>query len=119
MKPLSMRKVLHLVVLAACGGSGTTLPDSGTDGSVDGLGCVREPALADRVRHVVIAHPLAAGGVPGNDWEVLDLSMTGELSRPGRRFTMGHALTGEVAFTADGKIGVAAQGDGSVGVFAL
>jgi hypothetical protein len=115
-----MRRVLHFVVLAACGGSGNTPGDSGTDGSVDGPGaCVREPAPANGVRHVVVAHPFDSAGMKANAWEVLDLQANGELSRPGHMFTMGRAFMGEVAFTPDGKLGLAAQEDGSVGIFKL
>lgn len=109
--------VLALAAVGCGGGGGDTSPgDSGTDGTP---ACVREPAAADRVRHVVIAHPYADASTKANAWEVLDLSATGELSRPGRTFTMGRAIVGELAFTRDGTIGVAAQEDGSLGVFRL
>lgn len=115
-----MRRVTVVLAIAAagCGGGGgdTSPGDSGTDGT---QACVREPAPADRVRHVVIAHPYADASTKSNAWEVLDLSPTGELSRPGRTFTMGRAIVGELAFTRDGAIGVAAQEDGSLGVFRL
>ncbi|HEY5921900.1 MAG TPA: hypothetical protein VIV11_09535 [Kofleriaceae bacterium] len=80
---------------------------------------MREPGPADRVRHVVVAHPFDAAGMKANAWEVLDLSAAGELSRPNRTFTMGRAFMGEVAFTPDGKLGIAAQEDGSLGIFKL
>jgi hypothetical protein len=80
---------------------------------------MRDPGPADRVRRVVVSHPYDANSAKSNVWEVLDLSMTGELSRPNRMFTMGRAYIGEVAFTPDGKIGIAPQEDGSLGIFKL
>jgi hypothetical protein len=80
---------------------------------------VREPAVADRVRHVVISHPYTENSAKSNAWEVLDLSATGELTRPGRTFMMGRSFTGELAFTRDGQIGVAAQEEGTLGIFRL
>jgi hypothetical protein len=116
-----MRRVLLVSVLTACGGGGGGPGGSGTDASVDGPGttCVREPAAADRVRHVVVSHPYTADSMKSNAWEVLDLSVSGELSRPGRTFEMGRAHVGEVAFTRDGKIGIAAQEGGTLGIFRL
>ncbi len=80
---------------------------------------MRDPAAADRVRRVVVSHPYSADSMKSNAWEVLDLSATGELSRPGRTFEMGRAYIGEVAFTPDGRIGIAPQEDGSLGIFSL
>jgi hypothetical protein len=116
-----MRRVLLVAVLTACGGSSDSAGDSGTTPTVDSPSttCVREPAAADRTRHVVISHPYTADSMKSNEWEVLDLSTTGELSRPGHAFTMGRAYIGEVAFTPDGKIGIAPQEDGTLGIFKL
>lgn len=109
--------VLSIAAVGCSDGGEDTRPgDSGTDGTG---ACVREPAAADRVRHVVISHPYADASTKSNAWEVLDLSAAGELSRPGRTFTMGRAISGELAFTQDGKIGVAAQEDGTLGIFRL
>lgn len=80
---------------------------------------MRDPGPADGTRRVVVSHPYDADGMKSNVWEVLDLSPAGELGRPGHTFTMGRAFVGEVAFTRDGRIGMAAQEDGTVGVFAL
>jgi hypothetical protein len=80
---------------------------------------VREPGAADRVRHVVISHPYTADSMKSNAWEVLDLSATGELSRPNKAFEMGRAYIGEVAFTRDGAIGIAPQEYGTLGIFKL
>lgn len=118
-----MRRVLLVAALAACGEGSNSAGDSDASVQSDGPGttCVRDPAAADRARRVVVAHPYSADGMKSNAWEVLDLSATGELTRPtpSRSFTMGRAFVGEVAFTPDGKIGIAAQEDGSLGIFKL
>ena len=75
--------------------------------------CEREPLAADRTRFVVLAHPF----VP--DYEVLELSTDGVVTRRGPRFTMGKAAEARIAFTPDGAVGVAAQDDGSIGIFRL
>ena len=78
--------------------------------------CPRTPAPADRPRKVVLAHPYDASAAKSNTWELLDLATDGTLSVPGVPFTMGRAVNGEVAFTPDGKVGLIAQEDGTVGV---
>lgn len=108
--------VLALVV--GCGddgGGGSTSGDSGTDGAT----CSRQAPAADRTRFVVVSHPYGAGSTQSDAWEVLDLSPSGAVSRPGRTFTMGRAIVGKVAFTVDAKVGIAAQDDGTLGVFTL
>ena len=108
-----------MAVVAACSGGGSSPGDFRTDAAADAPACGREPPPADRVRHVVISHPYDTNSMKSNAWEVLDLSETGELSRPNRTFTMGRALVGEVAFTRDGRIGIAPQEDGTLGIFKL
>lgn len=114
-----------LVALAACGGGGgaSTIDGGGqTDAAVgpDGpAGCARTPAAADRTRYVVVAHPFDAAGAKANAFEVLELSTTGQLSRPNRTFELGNAFAGTIAFTPDGEVGLVAQEDGTVGVFRL
>jgi hypothetical protein len=109
-----------LVALAACGGGGAGAPDAaGDDAGGDAPACARMPAAADRVRHVVVSHPYDASSQQANAWEVLDLSATGELTRPNHTFTMGRGMDTEIAFTPDGEIGIAVQDDGSLGVFRL
>ncbi len=91
-------------------------PDGGNDGPA---ACARMPAAADRARHVVVAHPYDTDGNKADTFEVLDLSQTGELTRPGRTFTLGRAAVGTIAFTPDGEIGLVATEDGKLGVFRL
>ncbi len=79
--------------------------------------CPRLPAPADRPRKVVVSHPYDADGNPAGSWEVADLSQDGVLVPGGPRFEMGRAAWGEVVFTPDGAIGIAAQDDGTLGVF--
>jgi hypothetical protein len=97
-------------------GDGPAPTDGGGDGAVNP--CPRTAAAADRIRKVVVSHPFASGGAHVNAWEVLDLATTGALSRPSVTFTLGAAtMDGQVAFTPDGEVGIAAQEDGSLGVF--
>lgn len=115
------RLMIVLSIAAGCGddGGGVTAPgDSGTT-DTPSPACVREPAPADRPRYVVVSHPYTANAMQSDAWEVLELSAAGELSRPGRTFTMGRGFVGEVAFTPDGEIGVAPQEDGTLGIFRL
>lgn len=84
-----------------------------TTGSGGGSGACRELAAADRDRFVVVGRP----AVP--DYQVLVLSEAGELSATEHTFTMGEANDVPIAFTPDGRIGVAVQSDGSLGVFTL
>ena len=95
-------------------------PVSGcTSSNADGGSCPRTPAPADRARHVVVSHPYDDTGAEATGYEVLDLSASGALTRPGRRFQLGRATQGAIAFTPDGKVGLVAQVDGTVGVFTL
>jgi hypothetical protein len=122
-----MRCIALVVAVAACGGgSSPGTPDGdpsmtadaapGVDGAT---GCPRVASPADGPRHVVVSHPYDAAGDPSPAYEVIDLSATGELSRPGRTFTLGRATVGSIAFTPDGEVGLVAQEDGTVGVFRL
>ncbi|HEU5055144.1 MAG TPA: hypothetical protein VFU21_01405, partial [Kofleriaceae bacterium] len=77
------------------------------------------PAPADRVRHAVVSHPYTDDGSPASSWEVLSIDVGGELAATGTTFAMGRATGGSVAFTPDGAVGVAAQEDGTLGVFTL
>jgi hypothetical protein len=52
-------------------------------------------------------------------WSVWRLSPDGQLSDLDHSFEMSRSLFGVVAFTPDGEIGLAAQDDGTIGVFRL
>jgi len=114
-----MRKLVFLVGFAACGGDDAgTAVDAPVDSSMIS-GCPRTPAAPDRARHVVVSRPYDAAGAQAGGYEVLDLSVDGTLTRPGRLFTMGRALTGTIAFTPDGEVGIVALENGKLGVFRL
>jgi hypothetical protein len=68
------------------------------------------------VRKVVISHPYDADANRADTWTVYDLSVGGNLSATGHDFVMGLMLFGDVVFTADGAVGIAAQHDGTLGV---
>lgn len=84
-----------------------------------GEGCPREPAPADRPRWIVASLPYGTGGSPSRAWTLLRLDTDGRLAWTGARFEMGRATGGIVAFTPDGRLGIAAQDDGSLGVFTV
>lgn len=94
-------------------GSTDVAPPEDTGREADAApGCGRVPAAADRARKVVVARPFT-----GTEYEVFDLSETGELSRPGVSFSMGSGQQGTIQFTPDGEVGFVAQKDGTIGVF--
>ena len=111
-------------------GDGDSDADADGDGDGDADGdqegdadipddCPRRPGEADRTRYVVISHPYTPEGTDGTSYEVLELSAAGELSQTGRTFEMGRSPFGTITFTPDGELGLVAQDDGTVGVFAL
>jgi hypothetical protein len=112
---------------AAADGSGDAALEAATDAGSDAEsdaadagdagGCHRTPGPADAVRKVVVSHPFDASGNKADTYEVLDLSASGELSRPGTSFQLGRSTLGEIAFTPDGKVGLVAEEDGKLGVF--
>jgi len=97
--------------------------DSGLAGDTGGLpvadGCRAQPAAADRDRLLVLALPYDASGGQADAWAALTLTAAGDVVDAGARFTMGRGLLGQVAFSPDGSLGVAAQDDGSIGVFTV
>ena len=128
--------LLTLLLLAACGDDdrmsvdlgprpdiGPTEDGGATDGGeetdaempVDAgpEACPRTLAEADRERFVVVGHPQA------RSYEVLSLATDGTLTETGNTFTMGRSAEAPIVFTPDGQVGVAAQQDGTLGVFTL
>ncbi|HUS30693.1 MAG TPA: hypothetical protein VMZ53_19420, partial [Kofleriaceae bacterium] len=109
------------IALLACGDdSSTTAPDAPMADTP--TTCTRTPAAADRTRFVVVAHPYTRSGDPSADFEVLQLSATGTLTRfaPPHTFTLGkRAPFGVITFTPDGVVGIVALDDGKLGVFSL
>jgi hypothetical protein len=103
------------------GGGSTSSSSSSTTTSSSGTGgagaCGRMPGPADGPRKVVVGHPYDANSAASKVWEVLNLDATGTLSPTGTTFEMGRAFWGEVAFTPDGKVGIAVHDDGTLGVF--
>lgn len=120
-----MNRVLCAAILiAGCGDDGASPGDVDASVAPDAgaSGCPRAPAAADRVRHVVVAHPYTPSGDSSPVFEVLDLSADGMLSRPSppRTFSLGdRAPFGVIAFTPDGKVGLTPLDNGKVGVFSL
>lgn len=86
----------------------------GTEGGA--TGCGRAAKADDRVRKVVVSHPFESEGAQGKKFEVLELSVAGELTKTNEVFEMGNALS-EIVFTPDGEVGLVAQKDGTIGVF--
>lgn len=134
--PALLLSSLCFALAPACGGGGETngtttsssssTSSSGTGGNsttttstggMGGAGCGRVPGPADGPRKVVVAHPYDTDANASKLWEVLDLDASGTLSRPGTMFEMGRAFWGEIAFTPDGKVGIAVHDDGTLGVF--
>lgn len=95
--------------------------DGGTaDALAPDAGAPSCPWLAsppDGERRVVVSHPYDGSGGQANVYEVLTLGADGVLATTGTTFTMGRSTTGEIAFTPDGRIGLVAQEDGTLGVF--
>jgi len=113
-------------------GAPADLPPAGPDlqppadggGTSDGATpnpCPRLPGPADAPRYVVVAHPfVAGGGKKSPSFEVLLLSKDGKLSKTGETFTLdAAAVGGEIVFTPDGKVALAALEGGTVGVISL
>lgn len=100
-------------------GCATSTEDSGSAGPAlteDATSCNNGtlPA-ADRTRKVVVSHPF---GDDPNVYEVLNLSASGTLTKTGKTFDMGKANSfAPIVFTPSGRIGLATQQDGTIGVF--
>jgi hypothetical protein len=125
-QPAFVRSLFPLLgmILCACGepaapGASTALPlAAGGEASADGSsGCERFPQRATRPRKVVVSHPYDESGASSNVYQVLELSEDGKLHRSGVKFRMGRLAFGRIVFTPDGQVGLAAQDDGTIGVF--
>jgi hypothetical protein len=117
------RFLLSIAMLVGCGGDAEDVIPDGGPGDPDAPGaCARQPAAADRTRHVVVAHPYLANGDSSPMYEVLELSAAGTLTRfaPPRLFSLGARTPfGVIAFTPDGEVGLVAMDNGDLGVFRL
>ncbi|MFO0761325.1 MAG: hypothetical protein U0359_32910 [Byssovorax sp.] len=104
----------------AGGASSTTTTTTSSSSTGTGGGapaCSRPPAPADALRKLIVSHPYDPDGNPAPLWEVFDLPSNGQLAKTGKTFTMGKAFHDTITFTPDGKVGIAVQDDGSLGVF--
>ncbi len=100
--------------------AGPPSADAGTPDAGGLTACQFTPAPIDGTRHVVASHPFPGdGGSRDNRWEVFSLSPTGTLTATGQFFRMGRSTDGAspIVFTPDGRIGLVAQEDGTIGVF--
>ena len=103
------------------GGKPESGPDAGNPGGID-AGCVRALAPENAPRAVAVSHPFPSdGGTRDNRYELFTLASDGTLSSRNVEFRMGRAsvASGVITFTPDGKVGLAPQDDGSIGVFRL
>jgi hypothetical protein len=106
-------------------GGGNAVTDAGSDAGTVVIdagqpACAFVPTPVDGARRVVVSHPFPDdGGSRDNRWEVFSLSSTGTLSPTGTFFRMGRTSdpAAPIVFTPDGRIGLAAQEDGTIGVF--
>lgn len=111
-----------LLALSACGGDGAGAAldaGPGIDSGAADRACVRDPRPVDGPRFGVVSHPFAAGGGQSDVYEVFAIDATGVIAMTGETLSMGRSTSDTIAFTIDGQIGVVAQTDGSLGVFAL
>jgi hypothetical protein len=77
-------------------------------------------SMVDRATlKVVVSHPYDAAQQPASGWELLDLSAAGAVAPTGASVQMGRATEGRMVFTPDGRIGLAAQEDGTIGELRL
>jgi hypothetical protein len=116
---------VSFVFLVGCGNDpSSSTPDASggdDDAPIDAptSACPRTPKPADRTRHIVVAKPYDTAGAKANVYEVIEVSATGQLTRPNRTFTMGRGAFGSIAFTPDGEVGMIAQEGGTLGVFTI
>ena len=104
--------------------TGDTSQDTGNTGGADtsdtgdtGPGCRSTSPSAERDRTVLVALPYTASGGQADRWAVMTLSRAGSLSDTGTRLTMGRATYGNVVFTPDGSLAIAATERGALAVY--
>lgn len=103
-------------------GVDTGQPDGGVnDGAFDlDGGCARLPGGDDNTtRFIVISHPYDAAGMQDNRYQVFSFNSDGGIADTGHGFSMGRSFAVAIHFTPDGRVGLVAQDDGTVGVFKL
>ena len=117
----SLLLVASSLVVVAC-------PAPADDDSVDipplddddaWVGCRSELRDADADRVVLVALPYDAGGGQAGGWAAMTLGADGALTDDGVRRSAGRATSGDVVFTPDGAVAVAANDDGSLSWFAV
>jgi len=123
-----MRSAIFLLGLALAGcGHDSTKPQDSVDASASGDGSGSASGSCGRVlapdgaHHLVVSKPYTAASDPAPTYEVLTIAADGTLTRPATpvTFAMHRTSFGSIAFTPDGKVGLVAQEDGTLGVFAL
>lgn len=109
---------------SADAGASSSSSSSSSGGSSSGGGdaggrptCHATPIADDAPRTIVISHPFGAGGAKDKRYERLELGANGAITRPDVVFSMGRNFAGDIVFTPDGKLGLSAQEDGTIGVF--
>lgn len=100
------------------GGTTQDMADMAQDMDEPFTGC-RQPRSADGNRFVVISNPYDKDTNAITTYRVFELDTQGNLTDRFKPFDMGTATGGEIQFTPDGRIGISAQKDGSVGIFEL
>jgi hypothetical protein len=82
-------------------------------------GCRSEPGDPDADRVVLVALPYDEDGGQTDQWAAMTLASDATMTDDGARLTAGRASFGDVAFTPDGAVAVAANDDGSLSWFAV
>ena len=119
-----MRLAYVSVLVLGCGHDASHTDPDASIPSIDApsmpVTCGRTLA-PDGARHIVISRPYSTTGDATTLFEVLSVSAAGDVTRAATpvTFDMHRTNFGTIAFTPDGKIGLAAQEDGTLGVFAL
>lgn len=112
------RLVLLALALTACNGS-TDDTDLDTDSTAELVGCFGDAPSATRTHIAVASLPFNADGGQDNRFTTFALAADGSLSPTGVEFSMGRAFSGNIRFSRDGRLGIAVQEDGSLGVFTV